>query len=235
MLISILSIEKIFASAISFLVARGAYKKWQEEKIVSFEYFFKGMFWLGVFCMIFCVMPLFAFNLYLVQILWILIDFFALISFAYLCTLSLFFLGLERFYLTIKKVLLWASPVTLIIESIFLRPVTVQIYSIFAPNITGISWLSSFPFKIWFGVVTFLFGVLIVPLITIKALNISDSLARKKGIFVALGYLGLSLACVWMWILRTTLDISPWLEVSQGVFCISGQIFFALGMLQKRN
>jgi len=39
MLISILSIENFLALVISFLVARGTYKKWQEEKIVSFEYF----------------------------------------------------------------------------------------------------------------------------------------------------------------------------------------------------
>jgi len=237
MLIPILSIEKIFASLVAFFVALKSRERWQKEKLLSFDYLFKGMLWLGIFCATFVVIFFVSTNLYLVQGLWMFADFCALVSFAYFFSLALIFSDLERFCLFAKKLFLILAFLVLIAESFFFKKAITQTYPIPFSDLTGISWASSVPssFKIWFGITTLLVATIFTPLIVKRVLTLVDPVKRKKGIFVALGFLGLSLACVWFWLLRPMLGISFWIEVLQGLFCVSGQLFFALGMFLKKK
>lgn len=180
---------------------------------------------------------LFSSNLYFVQMLWNFNSFIGMFFYAYLLALLLLFLETEKVHLIVKNFLIILAPLNLILSSFSIRPAIIQTYSIPFGDLRGIAWRNSLPFSslLFAGGGIILLFIIFVPLIAKKTFSLKTPFERKKGMLIVLGITGIFLAGIEAWFVGPMVENSFWKDISHGILCASGQIFFGLGMLLKKK
>lgn len=234
MLIPILPISKTVAAITALFVALEGHRRWKENRFISFEYFWKGMFWMGVCCAAFAL-PAIVSNLYLVQAILMIADFSALLTFAYLIGLLSIFVGYEKFHTPIKKLLTGLAIFILIVEGFFFRKALVYTYPIPFTRFIGMAWTLNLPFvlRIWFGVFNIISLLIFAPLLFEKISKLDDPREKNKGFFITLALIGSSLAASVPWLLIPLFGCTFLMELLQGLLCIIGPVLLRLGMELK--
>jgi len=234
MLLPTLSILKLIATVNALIVAYQANQRWRENHLPSFNYFYKGMFWLAICCAAFVFSPLIS-NLYLVQGFLMVADLAAFITFAYLTGLVFILLGLEKFYPLTTKIFLGWAVLIFLIEGLFFREALVYIYPTPFANLYGIEWMLNLPLPLrtWFGAVNLVFMAVFGTALVSRVLKFVGTRERKKGILIALAFLALGTSSIEFWFLLPLIGCTFLTELSQGLFCVIGPVLFHLGMRQE--
>lgn len=241
-MIPTVSIIKVLATTIGFVVAYLSYKRWKKTGLISFNYFWKLNLFHALECgafLVFGVLGLVFKNLYAVQIAWNLAGLAGTLILVYFIPLVLVFFGVGEKYQKIAKWFFLALALFNFASAWFsFDKAKVVTYPIPGPgDLTGIFWINNMSRDsvIFTGVSLVVFIMFPSLLLFIKAMRERESALRRKGILLSFGTFAVGLSGLWFYFYIPLFGTSFWNDVFGGMSCALGQILFTLGMLRKEK
>jgi len=180
-MIPLIPIGNFFLVILCSWIVYKTYRSWKKTKDQNFEWFYKVFIFLALTLSLY-ILPPFVKNLYIIGVLFCLVDSLIFILVAYFLLIILNFLGQGRFQKILFRTLITSGIIVFIIGMIFYKPASI-FYSQFL-DFSFVGWERLLPpqiralFVISLGILAFIS----LSTLLLKSLKIEDPYFKRRGL-----------------------------------------------------
>jgi len=192
-MIPLVSIGKLIATLLAIYVTFYSYKSWKTTQDKISKYTFK-LFLCLVFVFGSFILPPFIKDLFIIQLIFYLVEFLSLISITYLFLIFLESMGWQEIKKFVSPIFFLLAVILLIIYSFHFNQA--QSYNFQFFNLQFVGWTANLPYLsriISFSLIT-AFTVFCSILLLNKIYKIENVIVKKRGLWFVLGLFGLAVS-----------------------------------------